>query len=177
MGTFLQLSGIIGSESRENSPFIRSSCAPQTHPHRRISPNPPQESFCGFFVFWKFLQARYNFVRSFLQMGAMIDTDGGNAPDKQSGQRCGAACCRKVRRSPPRRANGGKLVCACLFLPRGSSERPRFFVCGQPGANVRGSVAGSERKNRREAGGFLCQREMSSIATGRVTMDKMVPVA
>lgn len=130
MGTFLQLSGIIRSESRENSPFIRSSCAPQTHPHRRISPNPPQESFCGFFVFWKFLQARYNFVRSFLQMGAMIDTDGGNAPDKQSGQRCGAACCRKVRRSPPRRANGGKLVCACLFLPRGSSERPRFFVCG-----------------------------------------------
>ena len=65
-------------------------------------------------------------------MGAMIDTDGGNASDKQSGQRCGAACCRKVRRSPPRRANGGKLVCACLFLPRGSSERPRFFCLRKP---------------------------------------------
>ena len=38
---------------------------------RRISPNPRRNFFCGFFVFWKFLQARYNFVRSFLQMGAM----------------------------------------------------------------------------------------------------------
>ena len=69
MGTFLQLSGIIGSESRENSPFIRSSCAPQTHPHRRISPNPPQESFCGFFCFLEIFTSPLQFCAEFFTNG------------------------------------------------------------------------------------------------------------
>ena len=46
----------------------------------------------------------------------------------------------------------------------------------QTGENLYAPVF-SSRGVLRNARGFLCQMEMSSIATGRVTMDKMVPVA
>lgn len=71
----------------------------------------------------------------------------------------------------------GKTCMRLSFPPAGFFGTPAVFCVRTAPDECPGGVAGSERKNRREAGGFLCQREMSSIATGRVTMDKMVPVA
>ena len=105
-------------------------------------------------------------------MGVMIKADGGNAPANRADKDAGRLVAERYgdRR---RDAQTGENLYAPVFSSRGVLRSARGFLCADSPGDAR---LGSGRKNRREAGGFLRQREMSSIATGRVTTDKMVPV-